>query len=133
MNRDIRFSADKSPYKVMTAPLTAPGAVYYLHLDASGLRWPAEPHDAVRPARALSTGGRRRRQRREALRSSPRHGAAAQCSWVRVGRAAEDRATWLLEIILEPTCCVRKGSLRRARAPIELERATLRPSLWSDL
>ena len=38
MNRDIRFSADKSPYKIMHgAAHGAPGAVYYLHLDASGL------------------------------------------------------------------------------------------------
>ena len=37
MNRDIRFSADKSPYKIMHgAAHGAPGAVYYLHLDASG-------------------------------------------------------------------------------------------------
>jgi uncharacterized protein (TIGR02453 family) len=38
MNRDIRFSADKSPYKTMHgAAHGAPGAVHYLHLDASGL------------------------------------------------------------------------------------------------
>ena len=38
MNRDVRFSADKSPYKIMHgAAHGAPGAVYYLHLDASGL------------------------------------------------------------------------------------------------
>jgi uncharacterized protein (TIGR02453 family) len=37
MNRDIRFSADKSPYKTMHgAAHGVPGAVYYLHLDASG-------------------------------------------------------------------------------------------------
>ena len=38
MNRDVRFSADKSPYKLMHgAAHGVPGAVYYLHLDASGL------------------------------------------------------------------------------------------------
>lgn len=38
MNRDVRFSADKSPYKTMHgAAHGVPGAVYYLHLDASGL------------------------------------------------------------------------------------------------
>ena len=38
MNRDVRFSADKSPYKIMHgAAHGAPGGVYYLHLDASGL------------------------------------------------------------------------------------------------
>jgi uncharacterized protein (TIGR02453 family) len=38
MNRDVRFSADKSPYKTMHgAAHGLPGAVYYLHLDASGL------------------------------------------------------------------------------------------------
>jgi uncharacterized protein (TIGR02453 family) len=38
MNRDIRFSADKSPYKTMHgAAHGMPGAVHYLHLDASGL------------------------------------------------------------------------------------------------
>ena len=38
MNRDVRFSADKSPYKIMHgAAHGVPGAVYYLHLDASGL------------------------------------------------------------------------------------------------
>jgi uncharacterized protein (TIGR02453 family) len=37
MNRDVRFSADKSPYKVMHgAAHGAPGGVYYVHLDASG-------------------------------------------------------------------------------------------------
>jgi uncharacterized protein (TIGR02453 family) len=37
MNRDVRFSADKSPYKIMHgAAHGAPGGVYYLHLDASG-------------------------------------------------------------------------------------------------
>jgi uncharacterized protein (TIGR02453 family) len=38
MNRDVRFAADKSPYKTMHgAAHGVPGAVYYLHLDASGL------------------------------------------------------------------------------------------------
>jgi uncharacterized protein (TIGR02453 family) len=38
MNRDVRFSADKSPYKTMHgAARGVPGAVYYLHIDASGL------------------------------------------------------------------------------------------------
>ena len=38
MNRDVRFSADKSPYKIMHgAAHDIPGAVHYLHLDASGL------------------------------------------------------------------------------------------------
>jgi uncharacterized protein (TIGR02453 family) len=38
MNRDVRFSADKSPYKTMHgAAHGVPGAVHYLHLDASGL------------------------------------------------------------------------------------------------
>ena len=38
MNRDVRFSADKSPYKIMHgAAHGIPGAVHYLHLDASGL------------------------------------------------------------------------------------------------
>jgi uncharacterized protein (TIGR02453 family) len=38
MNRDIRFSPDKSPYKTMHgAAHGIPGAVHYLHLDASGL------------------------------------------------------------------------------------------------
>lgn len=38
MNRDVRFSADKSPYKIMHgAAHGMPGAVHYLHLDASGL------------------------------------------------------------------------------------------------
>jgi uncharacterized protein (TIGR02453 family) len=37
MNRDIRFSADKSPYKTTHgAAHGLPGAVHYLHLDASG-------------------------------------------------------------------------------------------------
>ena len=38
MNRDVRFSADKSPYKTTQgAAHGVPGGVYYLHLDASGL------------------------------------------------------------------------------------------------
>lgn len=38
MNRDVRFSADKSPYKTTHgAAHGVPGGVYYLHLDASGL------------------------------------------------------------------------------------------------
>jgi uncharacterized protein (TIGR02453 family) len=38
MNRDVRFSADKSPYKTMHgAAHGMPGAVNYLHLDATGL------------------------------------------------------------------------------------------------
>ena len=38
MNRDVRFSADKSPYKTAHgAAHGMPGAVCYLHLDASGL------------------------------------------------------------------------------------------------
>jgi uncharacterized protein (TIGR02453 family) len=38
MNRDIRFSPDKSPYKTMHgAAHGMAGAVHYLHLDASGL------------------------------------------------------------------------------------------------
>jgi uncharacterized protein (TIGR02453 family) len=38
MNRDVRFAADKSPYKTMHgAAHGTPGAVNYLHLDASGL------------------------------------------------------------------------------------------------
>jgi uncharacterized protein (TIGR02453 family) len=38
MNRDVRFSADKSPYKTAHgAAHGMPGAVHYLHLDASGL------------------------------------------------------------------------------------------------
>jgi uncharacterized protein (TIGR02453 family) len=38
MNRDIRFSADKSPYKTMHgAAHGMPGSVHYLHFDASGL------------------------------------------------------------------------------------------------
>jgi uncharacterized protein (TIGR02453 family) len=38
MNRDIRFSADKSPYKTQHgAAHEADGTVYYVHLDAQGL------------------------------------------------------------------------------------------------
>jgi len=38
MNRDVRFSPDKSPYKTTHgAAHGLPGAVHYLHLDASGL------------------------------------------------------------------------------------------------
>lgn len=38
MNRDVRFAADKSPYKTAHgAAHRLPGAVHYLHLDASGL------------------------------------------------------------------------------------------------
>src|SRR4029453_9017712 len=38
MNRDIRFSADKSPYKTMHgAAHGMAGSVHYLHFDASGL------------------------------------------------------------------------------------------------
>jgi uncharacterized protein (TIGR02453 family) len=38
MNRDIRFSADKSPYKTQHgAAHEAGGTVYYVHLDAHGL------------------------------------------------------------------------------------------------
>ncbi|HJY45363.1 MAG TPA: DUF2461 family protein, partial [Propionibacteriaceae bacterium] len=38
MNRDVRFSADKSPYKTMHGAVHGlPGSVHYLHLDASGL------------------------------------------------------------------------------------------------
>jgi uncharacterized protein (TIGR02453 family) len=38
MNRDVRFAADKSPYKTAHgAAHGVPGGVYYLHLDASGL------------------------------------------------------------------------------------------------
>jgi uncharacterized protein (TIGR02453 family) len=38
MNRDIRFSADKSPYKTQHgAAHEAEGTVYYVHLDAQGL------------------------------------------------------------------------------------------------
>jgi uncharacterized protein (TIGR02453 family) len=38
MNRDVRFSADKSPYKTAHgAAHRLPGVVHYLHLDASGL------------------------------------------------------------------------------------------------
>ena len=38
MNRDIRFSPDKSPYKTQHgAAHEADGTVYYLHVDARGL------------------------------------------------------------------------------------------------
>jgi uncharacterized protein (TIGR02453 family) len=38
MNRDIRFSPDKSPYKTQHgAAHEADGTVYYLHIDARGL------------------------------------------------------------------------------------------------
>src|SRR5215210_8437689 len=38
MNRDIRFSADKSPYKTQHgAAHEADGTVHYVHLDAHGL------------------------------------------------------------------------------------------------
>src|SRR5688572_18267462 len=38
MNRDIRFSADKSPYKTQHgAAHETDGTVYYVHLDAQGL------------------------------------------------------------------------------------------------
>jgi uncharacterized protein (TIGR02453 family) len=38
MNRDVRFSADKSPYKTQHgAAHQTDGTVYYVHLDASGL------------------------------------------------------------------------------------------------
>jgi uncharacterized protein (TIGR02453 family) len=38
MNRDVRFSADKSPYKTQHgAAHETNGTVYYVHLDASGL------------------------------------------------------------------------------------------------
>jgi uncharacterized protein (TIGR02453 family) len=38
-NRDVRFSADKSPYKTMhgAGSETAGGAVHYLHLSSAGL------------------------------------------------------------------------------------------------
>ena len=40
MHRDVRFSADKSPYKTMhgAAATTDGGSVYYLHLDAEGVQ-----------------------------------------------------------------------------------------------
>ena len=38
MNRDIRFSADKSPYKTQHgAAHETSGTVYYVHLDSNGL------------------------------------------------------------------------------------------------
>ena len=39
MNRDVRFSKDKSPYKTQQGALhdRASGGVFYLHLDADGL------------------------------------------------------------------------------------------------
>lgn len=43
MNRDVRFSVDRSPYKTAHGSAHGvPGGVYYLHLDASGLMVPAE-------------------------------------------------------------------------------------------
>jgi uncharacterized protein (TIGR02453 family) len=65
MNRDVRFSADKSPYKTMHgAAHGVPGAVYYLHLDASGLMvacgsymMPPEELERYRQAVAADSSG----------------------------------------------------------------------------
>jgi uncharacterized protein (TIGR02453 family) len=85
MNRDIRFSADKSPYKTMHgAAHGAPGAVYYLHLDASGFMvacgsymMPPEELERYRAAVAADSSGEELSEilaalgRRRSLRLSP--------------------------------------------------------------
>jgi uncharacterized protein (TIGR02453 family) len=85
MNRDIRFSADKSPYKTMHgAAHGMPGAVHYLHLDASGLMvacgsymMPSDELERFREAVAADTSGGELEEilaglrRRRSLRLSP--------------------------------------------------------------
>ena len=85
MNRDIRFSADKSPYKPMHgAAHGMPGAVHYLHLDASGLMvacgsymMPSDELERFREAVAADTSGGELEEilaglrRRRSLRLSP--------------------------------------------------------------
>jgi uncharacterized protein (TIGR02453 family) len=85
MNRDVRFSADKSPYKTMHgAAHGMPGAVHYLHLDASGLMvacgsymMPSDELERFREAVAADTSGGELEEilaglrRRRSLRLSP--------------------------------------------------------------
>jgi uncharacterized protein (TIGR02453 family) len=85
MNRDIRFSADKSPYKTMHgAAHGMPGAVHYLHLDASGLMvacgsymMPPDELERYRAAVAADSSGEELSKilaalgRRRSLRLSP--------------------------------------------------------------
>ena len=97
MNRDVRFSADKSPYKTMHgAAHGVPGAVHYLHLDASGLMVACGSY--MMPPDELERY-RRRSLPTPAARSCPRFspswdGAARalESGW---SRAAEDGAARL--------------------------------------
>ena len=82
MNRDIRFSADKSPYKTMHgAAHGVPGAVHYLHLDASGLMVACGSY--MMPPMSSTGIGRRSlptRAARSYLRFSPSWDGAARCA-----------------------------------------------------
>ena len=98
MNRDIRFSADKSPYKTMHgAAHGVPGAVHYLHLDASGLMvacgsymMPPDELERYREAVAADSSGE---ELSEILAELGRRRSVQRES--RRGRAAEDRAARL--------------------------------------
>jgi len=87
MNRDIRFSPDKSPYKTMHgAAHGMPGAVHYLHLDASGLMvacgsymMPPDELERYRQAVAPTPAAR------SSLRSLLSSDAAVRCTWIRAG------------------------------------------------
>ena len=83
--RDVRFSADKSPYKTMHGAVHGlPGSVHYLHLDASGLMvacgsymMPPEELERYREAVAADSSGEELTEilaelgRRRSVRLSP--------------------------------------------------------------
>ena len=98
MNRDVRFSADKSPYKIMHgAAHGAPGGVYYLHLDASGLMvacgnymMQSDELERYRQAVADDASGEELSEILAASTATPLN--TARSGWT---GAPEDCATWL--------------------------------------
>ena len=99
MNRDIRFSHDKSPYKTQHgAAHEVDGTVYYVHLDASGL---------MAACGAYMMAPDQLERYREAVEAethrwcAARHPGGPQRAWLRGRtwheRAAQDRAPRISE------------------------------------
>ena len=76
--RDIRFSADKSPYKTAIGA-TLGGVGVRAVLGVGPRRRRRMPRHGARPARAVPGGGRRRRQRRGARRRRRRRARPTGC------------------------------------------------------
>jgi uncharacterized protein (TIGR02453 family) len=121
MNRDVRFSADKSPYKTAHgAAHGVPGGVYYLHLDASGLMvacgsymMPPAELERYRQAVVDDSSGMELSEILAALRRRRSLSVGPGGAEPLKTRREAFRGT-----ILEPTCCVRRASSRCALGPV---------------